>query len=81
MLIFTLASSANITVSACSSTTCIGSETPYHSSMVTILYPFDGSVTDMTGSSSGSLFGAPIPGFTSSAYVGAYALNLNGNTN
>jgi hypothetical protein len=80
-LIFTLASSANITVSACSSTTCIGNETAYHSSIVTVLYTFDGSATDMTGSVSGSLFGAPIPGFTNNAYVGAYALNLNANTN
>ena len=45
--------------------------------MISVLYPFDGNVNDMTSSASGSLFGTPLPGYVSNAYVGTYALNLN----
>jgi hypothetical protein len=49
--------------------------------MVTVLYPFDGNVNDLTGSSSGSLFGTTLPGFTGTAYVGTYALLLTSGNN
>jgi hypothetical protein len=70
---FTLASSSNNSVSGCSTTTCIGHETPYHTSMVTVLYRFDGSANDLTGYYSGTLFGAT---YISNAYVGTETLSL-----
>ncbi|CAF1552412.1 unnamed protein product [Adineta steineri] len=44
---------ANITVSACSKTTCIGKETQYHTSIITALYPFDGNYNDIIGYNTG----------------------------
>ncbi len=54
---FLSASFTNITVSACSASTCIGKETPYRSSIVTALYPFDGNVNDQSGYATGTAFG------------------------
>jgi hypothetical protein len=64
-------------VSGCSTTTCIGQETPYHSSTVSALYTFDGNVNDMTGYNSGTVFGTPVPGYVTNAYVGSQAISLN----
>jgi hypothetical protein len=46
-----------MTVSACSVSTCIGKETPYRSSIVTALYPFDGNTNDLGGYATGTAFG------------------------
>ena len=67
-VIFTLASFTNITVSACSLTTCIGKETPYRSSIVTVLYPFDGNMNDQSGYNTGTSFSSL--GFLPQAYSG-----------
>ncbi|CAF2966962.1 unnamed protein product [Rotaria sp. Silwood2] len=66
----------NITVSSCSTSTCIGKETAYRTSIVTALYPFDGNTNDQTGYSTGMAFGTSTPSFTSGAYVGQ-TINLN----
>ncbi|CAF4546813.1 unnamed protein product [Rotaria socialis] len=62
--IISVSSFTNMTASVCSTTTCIGKETPYHSSMVTALYTFDGNPIDWTGSGTGILFGSVLPGYT-----------------
>lgn len=69
-----LASNANATTSPSSSTTCIGKETPYHTSIITVLYPFDGNANDLSGSATGTTFGGPA--YSASAYVGSMALVL-----
>ncbi|CAF4475820.1 unnamed protein product [Rotaria socialis] len=51
----------NMTASICSTTTCIGKETPYHSSIVTSVYLFDGSVNDLTGYGTATLLGLSAP--------------------
>ncbi|CAM4842847.1 unnamed protein product [Rotaria magnacalcarata] len=66
-----------MTASVCSTTTCIGKETPYHSSMVTALYTFDGYPNDWTGSGTGILFGSGIPGYANPPYVGLEAISLS----
>ncbi|CAF4107369.1 unnamed protein product [Rotaria sp. Silwood2] len=66
----------NLTVSSCSTSTCIGKETAYRTSIVTALYPFDGNTNDQTGYSTGMAFGTSTPSFTSGAYVGQ-TINLN----
>ena len=66
-----LASNANATTSP-SSTTCIGKETPYHTSIITALYPFDGNATDLSGSAPGTTFGNPT--YSIYSYVGSMAL-------
>ncbi|CAF3733168.1 unnamed protein product [Rotaria socialis] len=58
----------NKTVSSCSSSTCIGQETPYRSSQVTALYTFDGNTNDQSGYLSGTASGSP--SFLYSSYVG-----------
>ncbi|CAF1552607.1 unnamed protein product [Adineta steineri] len=63
---------ANITVSACSKTTCIGKETPYHTSITTALYPFDGNYNDIIGYNTGiptnsPTFSVSYPGYVSQA--------------
>ncbi|CAF2062099.1 unnamed protein product [Rotaria magnacalcarata] len=58
----------NHTVSSCSSSTCIGQETPYRSSQVTALYTFDGNTNDQSGYLSGTASGSP--SFVYSSYVG-----------
>ena len=69
-LFIILASHTNYTASFCSSTTCIGEETPYQSSIVTVLYPFDGNTNSVSGSSTGTLFGSGIPTVTNIGYNG-----------
>ena len=68
-LIYILASFTNITVSACSSSTCIGTETPYRTSIVTVLYPFDGNTNDLSGYATGVALGSSTPSFSSEGYV------------
>jgi hypothetical protein len=63
-------------VSGCSTTTCIGQETPYHSSIISVLYTFDGNVNDMSGYYSGTLLGTPLPWFITNAYVGSQTINF-----
>ncbi|CAF4273161.1 unnamed protein product, partial [Rotaria sordida] len=67
----------NITQSICSNTTCIGQETSYRSSMVTVLYPFDGNSNDLTGYATGLPLGSSTPGYTTNSYVGSQALSLS----
>ncbi|CAM2701269.1 unnamed protein product [Rotaria socialis] len=74
---FSQSSFTNMTASVCSTTTCIGKETPYHSSMVTALYTFDGNPNDWTGSGIGILFGSVLPGYTNQPYVGLEAISLS----
>jgi len=75
---FTLASSTNTTVSSCSSSTCIGKETSYRSSIVTALYPFDGNTNDQSGYYTGTAFGTSAPSYTVGAYISqTIALNPN----
>ena len=67
-----LASFTNITVSVCSNSTCIGRETPYRTTIITVLYPFDGNYNDLTGYATGTPYGSPIfssnyPGYISQA--------------
>ncbi|CAF4556760.1 unnamed protein product [Rotaria sp. Silwood1] len=70
-------SSTNITVSSCSTSTCIGQETPYRTSIVTALYPFDGNTNDQSGYYTGVAFGTSVPSFPSAgAYIGQ-AIYLN----
>ncbi|CAF1146911.1 unnamed protein product [Adineta ricciae] len=62
----------NITVSVCSNSTCIGQETPYRTTIITVLYPFDGNYNDLTGYATGTPYGSPIfstnyPGYLSQA--------------
>lgn len=63
------------TLSPCSSTTCIGKETPYHTSIVTVLYPFDGNANDSTGQFAGIPYNSPT--YVTQDYVGSRALLLN----
>jgi hypothetical protein len=65
-----------MTVSSCAATTCIGQETPYHTSMVTALFPFDGNFNDISGYVSGTAYGIPLPILSPSCYVGISSLNL-----
>ena len=44
-----LASSGNTNISTCSTSTCIGQETSYRSSIATTFFPFDGNSDDQTG--------------------------------
>lgn len=55
----------NLTASVCSSRTCIGSETPYRTSSVTALFPFDGNYNDLSGMYSGVGYGSSSPTFGS----------------
>ena len=59
-----------MTASSCVLTTCIGKETPYRTSMVTVLYPFDGNMNDMSGYASGTAFGSTVASTTGFAYIG-----------
>ncbi|CAF1165985.1 unnamed protein product [Rotaria sordida] len=61
--------SSNTTVSSCSSSTCIGQETAYRSSIVTALYPFDGNTNDQSGYYTGTGFGTSIPSYSTVAYI------------
>ncbi|CAF1305028.1 unnamed protein product [Rotaria sordida] len=71
-------SSTNTTVSSCSSSTCIGQETSYRSSIVTALYPFDGNTNDQSGYYTGTAFGTSAPSYTVGAYISqTIALNPN----
>jgi len=74
---YVVASFTNITVSACSETTCIGQETPYRSSIVTTFFPFDGNTNDQTGYVTGTLFGATSPSYTVGYLTQAINFNLN----
>lgn len=73
---FTLASFTNITVSGCYATTCIGQETPYRTSTITVIYPFDANTNDVSGYATGTAFGLSPPGYTGSCYIGYQALVL-----
>ena len=59
------ASETNLTVSACSTKTCIGSETPYRTSIITALYTFDGTYNDLSGLYSGIAYGSSPPSYSS----------------
>jgi hypothetical protein len=74
-LIYLATTITTTTVYPCFSTTCIGKETPYHTSMVTALFPFDGNATDLTGTIVGIPYGSPV--YVVNAYVGSQALFLN----
>jgi hypothetical protein len=58
---YIVSSDTNMTVSACSSQTCIGQETPFLSPGLTLLYQFDGSATDLSGYASGTPSGINPP--------------------
>ncbi|CAF0925096.1 unnamed protein product [Adineta ricciae] len=66
----------NITVSGCYATTCIGQETPYRTSTITVIYPFDANTNDASGYAIGTAFGLSGPGYTGYCYVGYQALVL-----
>jgi len=51
----------------CPSTSCIGQETPYRSSIVTVLYPFDNNLNDLTGYASGTIYGTATATYISSS--------------
>ena len=72
-----IASFTNITASICSTTTCIGKETPYFTSISSIIYPFDGNVNDISGYATGIAFNFLATSYTTSSYVGSFALNLS----
>lgn len=59
----------NKNVSSCSTSTCIGQETAYRTSIITVLYTFDGSTNDQSGYATGIAFGSSTPGFASNAYL------------
>lgn len=44
--------------------------------MNTIIYLLDGNTNDISGYATGNLFGNPIPTYTSSCYIGSFALSL-----
>jgi hypothetical protein len=74
-----MSSFTNITVSVCSSSTCIGKETPYRASGITVLYAFDGNTNDLSGYASGTPSGTnPPTGFLNQGYV-RQTLNFNAN--
>ena len=54
----------NLTASVCSSRTCIGSETPYRTSSVTALFPFDANYNDLSGMYYGFGYGSSSPTFS-----------------
>ncbi|CAF1341398.1 unnamed protein product [Rotaria magnacalcarata] len=62
----------NMTASICSTTICIGKETLYHSSIVTLLHPFDGIANDLTGYGTGTLLGSSAPGYQIFCCVGSH---------
>ncbi|CAF2967279.1 unnamed protein product [Rotaria sp. Silwood2] len=66
-----------MTKSVCSTTTCIGQETSYRSSMVTALYPFDGNSNDLTGYATGTPLGSSTLNYVTNSYVGSQALNIS----
>ena len=65
-----LASFTNLSASSCASTTCIGDETPFQTSMVTVLYPFDGNMNALNGYATGTAFGSPVASINANAYIG-----------
>lgn len=66
-------------ISVCSSATAIGQETPYRSSIVTVLYPFDGNLIDLIQNNVGIPFGVSIPSALNQGYVNQ-ALSLSSNS-
>ena len=78
--IVNLASFTNVTASLCASTTCIGQETLYRSSIVTAIFPFDGSYSDISGYASGTAYGVPAPAFNPACYVGISSLAFTSGT-
>lgn len=66
---FILASFTNTTASVCSTSTCIGKETPYRTSIITTLYTFDGNYNDQTGFATGIPYGISTPSVSSAGYV------------
>ena len=70
------ASFTNTTASVCAAT-CIGQETPYHTSTVTALYPFDGSANDLSGFATGVLIGITTPSYSGGCYIGSQSLSFN----
>ncbi|UJR27611.1 hypothetical protein I4U23_008892 [Adineta vaga] len=63
------------TVNPCSSTTCIGQETPNQIVTTTVLYQFNGNANDSSGRFVGIPFGNPT--YVTQSCVGTSALNLN----
>lgn len=79
---FNLASSVtNITASFCSLTTCIGYETPYRTSIITALYPFDSNINDLSGYNIGIPSGLTALDYTpTTAYI-RQAIGLTASNN
>lgn len=67
----------NMHASVCTATTCMAKETPYRTSMATLVYPFDGNVNDVIQSASGVVVGNNPTVYATSCYVGNQALYLN----
>lgn len=59
----------NRSVSSCPGSTCIGNETPYRSSVTTLLYPFDGNMNDLIGNNIGVPLGNTLPAANVQGYV------------
>lgn len=64
-------------MSACSSSTCIGLETPFRSSIVTALYTLDGNTEDLSLLYGGTAMGSPPPTSYTSGVIVNQGLNLN----
>jgi len=62
-------SSTTTTLSVCSSTTCIGKETPYATKTITALYLFDGNLNDISGYANGISCGFTTPSTSTIGYV------------
>lgn len=69
-----------MTASVCSKSTCIGQETPYHSSMTTHLYMLDGNTQSTIGSTSGIAAGSPSPSVNAAGFAGQ-SISLNESNN
>ena len=55
--------------SFCSSETAIGYETPYRSSISTVLYPFDGNMIDLITNNIGIPYGITLPSAVNQGYI------------
>lgn len=64
-----LASFTNHTASVCLTTTCVGKEAIYRSSVPTVLYMFDGNTNSAYGLAAGTLFGSPVPTVSGVGYI------------
>ena len=71
-----LVSKTNLSTSVCSTSTCIGSESPYRWSITTILFPFDGNYNDQSGFYSGYAYGTSAPSYSSGTSYVRQAIEL-----